>query len=211
MAEILHLGALLPAAVSACCTVGAARSRGALGVISAIVMLAAMLDLTGGGLLSPLLWSALLVASAVGGALAARVSPVALRDGMRTHGALGLVVMAGLVVLMAAAGPAGTVPSGADPAGVHAPHAALAAGPLAGTVWAGTAAYLAFSCALLRRPGAASVHAVATPAPVAAARGGVRVRRTRHGSAVPRGWHRDRIEVAGMASSVALMAAALLA
>ncbi|WP_108249835.1 hypothetical protein [Planctomonas deserti] len=209
MAEILHLGALLPAAVSASCTVGAARSRGALGVISAIVMLAAMLDLTGGGVLSPLLWSALLVASAVGGALAARVSPVALRDGMRTHGALGLVVMAGLVVLMAGAGSAGTVPSGADPAGVHAPHAALAAGPLAGTVWAGTAAYLAFSCVLLRRPGAATVHAVAIPVP--AARGGVRLRRTRHRGAVPRGWHRDRIEVAGMASSVALMAGALLA
>jgi hypothetical protein len=28
MAEILHLSALLPAAVSACCTAGAARSRG---------------------------------------------------------------------------------------------------------------------------------------------------------------------------------------
>ena len=209
MAEILHLGALLPAAVSACCTVGAARSRGALGVISAIVMLAAMLDLTGGGLLSPLLWSALLVASAVGGALAVRLAPVALRDGMRTHGALGLVVMAGLVVLMAGAGPAGTVSSGGDPVGAHAQHAALAAGPLAGTVWAGTAAYLAFSSALLRRPGAASVHAVATP--VTAALGGVRVRGTRHRTAVPRGWHRDRIEVAGMASSVALMAAALLA
>ncbi|MFD3448488.1 hypothetical protein ACFDTO_28220 [Microbacteriaceae bacterium 4G12] len=190
MAEILHLGALLPAAVSACCTVGAARSRGALGVISAIVMLAAMIDLTGGGLLSPLVWSALLVASAVGGALATRVAPIAVRDGMRTHGALGLVVMAGLVVLMAGVGPAGVVPPGAAPAGAHAAHAAFSAGPLAGTVWAGTAAYLVFSCALLRRPAAAPVH---------------------DRSAVARGWRRDRIEVAGMAASVALMAAALLA
>lgn len=201
MAEILHLSALLPAAVSTCCTVGAARSRGALGVISAVVMLLAMADLSGGRLLSPLIWSALLIASAVGGALAARLASQRADAGdgdavgMGTHAALGLVVMAGLVVLMAAGGPAA-----AGSAAGHPAHAAAAAGPLTGTVWAGTAAYLAFSCALLRRGVLPPAHAV-----------GVVMRGSAGTGVGLRGVRRDRLEVAGMAVSVALMAAALLA
>src|SRR3712207_5131077 len=193
MAEILHLTALLPATVSACCTVGAARTRGAAGVISAIVMLAAMVDLTGGGLLQPLAWSALLVASAMGGAVAARPPRAPGGDAMGAHAAVGLVVMAGLVVLM------GGAPGGPGPllAGEHARHSAT--GPLAGTVWAGTAAYLAFSGVLLRRRAASTAHLVAEGPGGAPAAGGPRSRR------------RDRLEVAGMAASVALMAAALVA
>ncbi len=201
MAEILHLSALLPAAVSTCCTVGAARSRGAVGVISAVVMLLAMADLSGGGLLSPLVWSALLIASAVGGALAARLaSPrpgTGKVRGMGTHAALGLVVMAGLVVLMAAGGPAAVGSAAGHPAHTD---AGVMAGPLTGTVGAGTAAYLAFSCALLWRR---------APSPAHVTSGGVRG--SSGSGAALRGVRRDRLEVAGMAASVSLMAAALLA
>jgi hypothetical protein len=104
-------------------------------VISAIVMLAAMLYLTGGGVRPPLAWSALLVALAMGGAVAARVGSAANGDPMATH-AIGLVVMAGLVVLMAGGGPA--VPAAVPSAG-HSQHAPAVAGSLAGTVWAGAA------------------------------------------------------------------------
>jgi hypothetical protein len=197
MAEILHLSALLPAAVSACCTLGAARSRGAVGVISAIVMLAAMLDLTGGGVLPPLAWSALLVALAMAGAVAARITRVADGDAMAAHAALGLVVMAGLVALMAAGVAAGHAPT---LTGGHSPHAASAAGPLAGAVWAGTAAYLAFSAVLVRRR---------VPSPARAA--GAAPCGTVSDGAGRRAWSRDGLEVTGMAASVGLMAAALLA
>jgi hypothetical protein len=196
MAEILHLTALLPAVVSACCTVGAARSRGAWGGISAVVMLAAMLDLAGGGVLPPLVWSALLIGSAVSGAAAARLARAAGRNPMVAHAALGLVVMAGLVVLMTAPGNAGG--SFSAPGG-HALHGS-AAGPLAATVWGGTAAYLAFSGALVLRTVAARAH------PVAAGGGEAGLDSARTGT-----WSRDGLEIAGMGSSVALMAAALLA
>jgi hypothetical protein len=197
MAEILHLSALLPAAVSACCTAGAARSRGAWAVISAVVMLAAMLDLAGGGVLPPLAWSVLLVALAMGGAVAARIARATGPDPMAAHAALGLVVMAGLVVLMAAG--ANAPGAGSALPGGHAQHTA-GAGPLAGTVWAGTAAYLAYSAVLVGRRAARRAH-------VAGAGMGGAVA----GIAGPRAWRRDDFEIAGMAASVALMAAALLA
>jgi len=198
MAEILHLTALLPALVSTCCTVGAARTRGAVGVISAIVMLAAMLDLTGGGVLPPVAWSALLVASAMGGAAATRIARASGRGPMGAHAALGLVVMAGLVILMGAApGGAGDLAIGG-----HAGHAA--SGPLAGTIWAGTAAYLAYSGVLVRPRAALRADRVE------AGRGSVPWRAVHPGADRRRG-SRDRLEVAAMAASVVLMSAALLA
>jgi hypothetical protein len=199
MAEILHLTALLPALVSACCTVGAARTRGAVGVISAIVMLVAMLDLAGGGVLPPVAWSALLVASAMSGAVTARIAGASGGGPMGAHGALGLVVMAALVVLM------GVTPGGGAHglvSGGHAEHGA--AGPLAGTIWAGTAAYLAYSGALILPRAALGADCVdrerhsVSPTAVLPSAG-----RWQRG--------RDRLEVAAMAASVALMSAALLA
>jgi hypothetical protein len=114
MSEVLHLGALVPAAVGACCTVGG--RRGPLDLVAAIVMLAAMLDLaTGVGLLHPLLWAVVLTVLAVVSAVRLRSiagSPAPVEDAlplavtrhraaMTVHTSGGLVIMAALVCTMA--------------------------------------------------------------------------------------------------------------
>lgn len=113
MSEVLHLGALVPAAVGACCTVGG--RRGPLDLVAAIVMLAAMLDLaTGVGILHPLLWAVVLIVLAVISAVRLRsiagspapVDALALavtrhRAAMTVHTSGGLVIMAALVCAMA--------------------------------------------------------------------------------------------------------------
>lgn len=81
MTDVLHLGALFPAAVGACCTVGG--RRGAVELGSALIMLAAMLDLaSGAGIVHPLVWALVLVALAI-------VSAVRLRAGRRASGSAG--------------------------------------------------------------------------------------------------------------------------
>ena len=125
MGEMLHAGALLPAMVGACCTVGARRSGRVAAVVSAGLMLLAMLDanlrLVG---LSPIVWALLLVLAAVGGAAAHRMGgrgrrgasrpsrrlAVSHEAAMAVHGRVGLIVMAGLLLVMA---PAGSGPEGA--------------------------------------------------------------------------------------------------
>ncbi|OII38774.1 hypothetical protein [Plantibacter sp. MMLR14_011] len=114
MSEVLHLGALVPAAVGACCTVGG--RRGPLDLVAAIVMLAAMLDLaTGAGMLHPLLWAVVLIVLAVASAVRLRSvaglpapvdDAVALavkrhRAAMTVHTSGGLVIMAALMCTMA--------------------------------------------------------------------------------------------------------------
>ncbi|MGA1836213.1 hypothetical protein VD659_04700 [Herbiconiux sp. 11R-BC] len=75
MAELLHAGALLPAAVGACCTLGSVRSRRLAAALSAIVMLLAMVDATTGLLrVPPFVWTAVLVAAALAAALAGRLA-----------------------------------------------------------------------------------------------------------------------------------------
>lgn len=114
MTDVLHVGALLPAAVGACCTVGG--RRGLLDLGSSLVMLAAMLDLaSGAGLVHPLLWAALLVVLAVVSAARSRIgrAPAAVaaaagrtavaghRSAMVIHTSGGLMIMAALVCIMA--------------------------------------------------------------------------------------------------------------
>ena len=156
MVEALHLGALLPAAVGACCTVGGRRGIVDLG--SAIVMLAAMIDVaTGAAVLHPLVWGAVLVAigivSAVrlrgAGALAdetrirGRAPTAAERQHrlMVVHTSLGLLVMAALLVSMAAHGSHASL--GGSPAAAH--HGGAASSTFDVIVTAGISSYIAFT------------------------------------------------------------------
>lgn len=119
MTELLHLGALVPAAVGACCTVGG--RRGPVDLVAAILMLAAMLDLgTGAAIVHPFLWAIVLTVLAVGSALRLRLGSAAPRHrddesrrplahhrvGMTVHTAAGLLIMAALVCAMAGHGAA---------------------------------------------------------------------------------------------------------
>lgn len=113
MTDVLHVGALLPAAVGACCTVGG--RRGALELGSALVMLAAMLDLaSGAGIVHPLVWAVVLVLLAITSAVrlragrrAATAPPSRGRptdrhsSAMVVHTSGGLLIMAALVCAMA--------------------------------------------------------------------------------------------------------------
>jgi hypothetical protein len=115
MSELLHLSALLPAAVGVCCTVGGRRRRTADAVLTA-VMLVAMADVSLRiGMLHPLGWCALLVLLAISGAVAARRGSA--RVGARGSGAgwagvhlsalhlaLGLITTAALLALMPGGG-----------------------------------------------------------------------------------------------------------
>jgi len=108
MTELLHAAAIVPATVGACCTIGARRSRRALAAASAALMALAMVDMAFGFALIPALaWSAILLALALGSAIALRFTG-ARRDShapsMALHGAIGLMVMAALIVPMSAGG-----------------------------------------------------------------------------------------------------------
>ena len=155
MSEVLHLGALVPAAVGACCTVGG--RRGPLDLVAAIVMLAAMLDLaTGVGMLHPLLWAVVLIVLAIASAvrlrsiagLPAPVDDTAVlavtrhRAAMTAHTSGGLVIMAALVCTMAGHA-AGSIyaGSGIHPIGHQIGTGALPAVLLAG----GMAGFVALS------------------------------------------------------------------
>lgn len=114
MTDVLHLGALLPAALGACCTVGG--RRGVIDLGSALVMLAAMLDLaSGAGIVHPLLWAIALVVlalvsavrlrvvrpSALGGDAASHPFAIRHRAAMVVHTSGGLLIMAALMCVMA--------------------------------------------------------------------------------------------------------------
>ncbi|WP_411557280.1 hypothetical protein [Plantibacter sp. MPB07] len=155
MSEVLHLGALVPAAVGACCTVGGRREP--LDLVAAIVMLAAMLDLaTGVGMLHPLLWAVVLIVLAVASAVRLRsiaglpapvddavsLAVTRHRAAMTVHTSGGLVIMAALVCAMAGHA-AGSIyaGSGIHPAGHQFGTSALPAMLLAG----GMAGFVALS------------------------------------------------------------------
>lgn len=114
MGELLHAGALVPATVGACCTLGARRSGRAASMLSALLMLAAMLDVASGARVLPVIgWAGLLIVAALAMSVAARSHRAASgspeRVGVRAvhdtstagmHGRLGLVVMAALLLAM---------------------------------------------------------------------------------------------------------------
>lgn len=158
MTEILHLGALLPAALGACCTVGG--RRGVIDLGSALVMLAAMLDLaSGAGIIHPLLWAGTLVILAVVSAVRLRVARASMRrpgvasdpfavrhrTAMVIHTSGGLLIMAALVCAMAGHPSDGTyAPNGIQAMTHHADGISLAGVLITGAI----AGYLALSARL---------------------------------------------------------------
>jgi len=185
MGEVLHLWALAPATVGACC-VAADRGRARVPEFAAAaLMLIAMADIgTGAGLIAPVLWALLLVvgAMALAALRGARRRPVAAERmphpsrAMTVMTALGLVVMAVLMIAM------GVHPSSAalGLGGGH-DHSAFGAwrgggelGPVAALTMAVAAAYVAVSA-------------------VAAVRSSLRL---------------DRVQYASMATATAMMALA---
>jgi hypothetical protein len=125
--EILHLGALAPAAIGACCIAADRRRARAPELAASVLMLVAMLDVVVWGVIAPVVWAAALVVAAIGLAAlrgraarrrstarvpvpaarvpvpAARVPVPAARvpsSVMTVHATLGLVVMAALVLAM---------------------------------------------------------------------------------------------------------------
>ena len=116
MGEILHLGALAPAVIGACCIAADRRRARAPELAASVLMLVAMLDVVLWGVVAPVLWAAVLIAAAVAlAALRGRAarSRVARKPGagrtsaalapstvMTVHATLGLVVMAAPVLAM---------------------------------------------------------------------------------------------------------------
>jgi len=101
MLEVLHIGSLLPAAVGACCAVGDRQQRSVVAWVPALVMLAAMLDVTvGWSLVHPLVWSLLLAGLSVWPALAHRRARAGRGGEMAVQRSLGLLIVAGLILAM---------------------------------------------------------------------------------------------------------------
>ena len=99
MSEILHVWAVAPAAVGACCLAADRARVRPPEVVASVLMLLAMLDAAVFGVVAPVGWTALLVAAALGLAIwrrprqrrAPRVPAL-----MTLHTTLGMVVMAAL-------------------------------------------------------------------------------------------------------------------
>ena len=202
MGELLHAGALVPAAVGACCTLGARRSGRAAAGVSALVMLLAMLDtvfrMPG---LPALVWAALLIGTALAAAVSARaasraqaavggraashaVAAVA-HPVMALHGGLGMIVMAGLLLVMGLPVSGVAVSDAVTVSAGH--HGGGASGALVALVGVGSLAYAGYSVV------------VAT-----------RLARADPGRRAVRRWL-PVVEVAGMGASTLLMLLALAA
>ena len=186
MGEVLHLWALAPATVGACC-VAADRGRARVPEFAAAaLMLLAMADIgTGARVIAPVFWALLLLvgAMALAALRGARRRPVTAErlphpsGAMTVMTALGLVVMAALMIAMGAHAPS----SVGDALGGHG-HGGFGA-------WSGGGGGLGPVAALAMAVAAAYVAASA----VAAARSAVRL---------------DRVQYASMATATALMALA---
>ncbi|WP_396667342.1 hypothetical protein [Microbacterium sp. R86528] len=109
MGEIFHVGALVPAAIGTCCIAADRRWVRAPELLASLIMLTAMLDVMFWSVIAPVFWSAVLIAFALlmvavrGLACGARNGPRSARM-MGAHSALGMVVMAVIVMAMAPAG-----------------------------------------------------------------------------------------------------------
>ena len=136
MADVLHLGTLVLAAVGVCALAGSPSRSAAPELLAALLMLLGMADAMTLSLLPPVAWFALMLVAALALAAVRRASATA-RQGpapLSTHLALGLVATGVLVLLMPTMAP---TPLAA--AGSHA-HAATAALPqlLSAAVCGGT-------------------------------------------------------------------------
>lgn len=164
VSEFLHLAALAPAGVAACCVAsGRGRRRGrTVEIAVAVLMLAAMVDVSRSTtLLAPVLWAGLLLLggltlAATTGRRSGNVRQTprgsALAHGSlhgAIHGALGCIVMAALVMVMVA--PARGVGGGAG-AAVSSHHGVGAsASVLTVLIVVGVLAYAVYSVVALRR------------------------------------------------------------
>lgn len=158
MSEFLHLAALAPAGVAACCVAsGRGRRRGrTVEIAVAVLMLAAMIDVSRSApLVAPVLWAGLLLLGGLtlAAATGRRSGPVSAESGTPAfahgsiHGALGCVVMAALVMVMVA-------PTQGASAGVASHHGApllgASASVLTVAIGAGVLAYAVYSIVALR-------------------------------------------------------------
>lgn len=143
MNGLLHLGALVPAAIGVGTLVGMRRDAGRADLLAAALMLVGMTDAMTVSLLPPVVWFAALVATGLALAAGRRVRPVAAaRPGttLSTHLAFGVISTAALILLMpemASSAPALLAPSHAHGASTTLPQlisAGLALGTLALTV-----------------------------------------------------------------------------
>lgn len=143
--DVLHAGALAPALASACC-VAADRGRTRAREVSAsALMLIAMVDAGLTGFVAPVFWAALLLAAGMAMAAAHRFRPAAAEPSrphplMGAHTALGMVLMAVLLVTM----------SSVHAADTHTHHGVSAAG-LDLLVAAAALGYAAWSAHAARR------------------------------------------------------------
>ena len=147
MVEVLHLAAVLPATVGLCCAVGDRRGR-ARSVVPAAAMLLAMLAMASGWpVVPPLAWTALLLALGVGSAARLRTRAADHADQharhMQLHRALGLVLGAGLLVVVGMGGDHGE--------SIAMGHAGHSGGSLPIAMLAGAAGHLAFTAWLVAR------------------------------------------------------------
>ncbi|MGW9156861.1 MULTISPECIES: hypothetical protein [unclassified Microbacterium] len=143
MSGLLHLGALVPAAIGVGTLVRMRRDAGRAELLAAALMLVGMADAMTLSLLPPVVWFAALVATALALAAGRRARPVATaRPGamLSTHLAFGVISTAALILLMPAmtsSAPAVLAPSHAHGASSTMPQlvsAGLALGTLALTV-----------------------------------------------------------------------------
>ncbi|PRB56233.1 hypothetical protein [Microbacterium sp. MYb45] len=103
MSTLLHLGALVPAAIGVGTLVGMRRDAGRAELLAAALMLVGMTDVMTVSLVPPVVWFAALITAGLALAAGRRVSPVATaRPGtmLTTHLALGVISTAALILLM---------------------------------------------------------------------------------------------------------------
>lgn len=139
MSALLHLGALVPAAVGVCALAGMRAEAGRPELAAAALMLVGMTDAMTVSLLPPVAWFAALVAAGLLLAAARRVRPV---TGARPHAmlsahlALGMISTAVLILLMPSmpSMPSAVPPSAHGHGGSAAMPAVLGAGLAVGTV-----------------------------------------------------------------------------
>lgn len=125
MSALLHLGALVPAAIGVGALAGMRRDAGRPELGAAVLMLVAMTDAMTVAVLPPVVWFAALVAVGLVLAASRRARPVAAApDAMlSTHLALGMISTAALILLMP--GMSSAAPSLAASAHEHGAGAAM--------------------------------------------------------------------------------------
>ncbi|GAB3600326.1 hypothetical protein [Microbacterium tumbae] len=137
MSDLLHLCAVVPAALGAGALCGVKHGSGAPERLAAILMLLGMADAMTSTILTPVAWFAVMVPAGIGLAAWRRCMPSGTAGtggrgsaAVSTHLALGLIVTAALILLM----PTGSAPATAAASGHHGGISAMPAVLCAGLV-----------------------------------------------------------------------------